>query len=66
MHRITIRISGGIEYEEAVDLAEAEALPQFMRLKEVLGQGVKPKKVAKRPTKPEGETDPASTTEAAE
>lgn len=66
MFRITIRLSGGIEYEEAVDLAEADALPQFMRLKEVLGRGAKAKKTPKLSAKPEGETGSVSTTEPAE
>ncbi len=57
MYRLTIRISGDIEHEESVDLPESEVLPQFKRLKEILGLGEKAKKVWRRPTKAEASAD---------
>lgn len=48
MPRITIRISGGFEYEEAADVPEAEVYPLFMKLKDVLGLTEKPKRGKKR------------------
>ncbi len=66
MCRITIRMTGPIEYEETYDISDADALPQFRRLKEVLGQGSKVKKTVKRSAKAEDGMEPLLTIDPAE
>lgn len=64
-HTITARLSGGIEYEITVTVPDAEALPLFMKVKDVLSPSSKSRK-AKSAPKGESETDPASPSPLAE